>query len=165
MRAIDVIKMVIATSDASVIPLIEDMREHPLVQPTQAGGNHPLWVLGHLAVAEGSFYHMLTGEPHPLEHWRPLFDAGSEPVADETAYPSFEEVRNSYRELRERNLKLLDSFGDDGIAESPNAKPPTITPEYFSSVAQTFVTMAVHQSFHGGQVADSRRAAGRRPLE
>jgi hypothetical protein len=40
-----------------------------------------------------------------------LFDWGSEPIADVAAYPPFEEVLRTYRELRGRNLQLLDETG------------------------------------------------------
>ena len=41
-------------SDRLTMGLIADMRDEPLRQPGSAGGNHPLWVLGHLTFVEGN---------------------------------------------------------------------------------------------------------------
>jgi hypothetical protein len=164
LRAIDLIRLAIQTSDAMVMPLIDDMSKQSLVQPTDEGGNHALWVLGHLAVAEANLYRMLTGEPHPLEHWRTMFDAGSVPAPDETRYPSFDEVRAAFYQMRKKNLSILESTDDEKLGSRPVGPLPDVGSEYFASIGHAYVTMAIHQAFHGGQVADARRAAGRPPL-
>ena len=66
MKAIDLIRQALQICDRAVIGLAEDMRDSPLTQPTPRGGNHPLWVLGHITFVEGNLPHILTGEPHPL---------------------------------------------------------------------------------------------------
>jgi hypothetical protein len=160
----DVVEAAIRASDDTVLPLIDDMRDHVMVQPTSGGGNHVLWVLGHLACAEAHLYRMLTGEPHPLEHWRAIFDAGSTPVPDPSSYPPFSEVREAYRYWREKNLTILESAGNEGLSQRPAGPLPDVGREYFATVGHAFVANAIHQAFHGGQVADARRAAGRPPL-
>lgn len=164
LEAIKLIRLAIQTSDAWVMSLIDDMAERSLVQPTTDGGNHVLWVLGHLAVAEANLYRMLTGGPHLLEHWRSMFDAGSVPVADAKRYPPFDEVREAYREMHRKNLAILESTDEEMLDSRPIGPLPDVGSEYFASIGHAFVTMAIHQAFHGGQVADARRAAGRPPL-
>src|SRR5438045_5432397 len=102
MKAIDVIRSAMQTCERSTMQLIEDMRDAPLTQPTPCGGNHPLWVLGHITFIEGNVPHVLFGEPNPVERWAPLFAAGTEPRADASIYPSFEELLRTYRDLRAR---------------------------------------------------------------
>ena len=162
MKAIDAIRTAMKLNEQDT-QLIEDMHDAPLTQPTSAGGNHPLWVLGHLAVTEGSIPEILFGAQNPVEPWKPLFDAGSEPKADTDAYPPFDEVLSKYRVLRAETLKLLDEM-DDADLDKPTKNPPKGAEEFFRTVGQTLLLTALHQSFHSGQVADARRAAGRKPM-
>src|SRR3954464_719809 len=111
MKAIDVVRNALALADRATLALIEDMRDAPLTQPTPRGGNHPLWVLGHITFIEGNIPHVLFGEPNPVEHWAPLFAAGTEPTSDAGAYPAFEEVLRTYRDLRARNMQILEQLG------------------------------------------------------
>ena len=74
-----------------------------------------MWVLGHTTVVEGRLHKSLFGTPNPVEHWKPLFDAGSQPVDDPAAYPPFEEVLRKYRELRAKTLAYLDEISDEDL--------------------------------------------------
>lgn len=163
MKAIDLIHRGKQLSDEFTIKFLEDMHDAPMTQPTALGGNHPLWVAGHLAVSEGQIPAMLFGESNPVEHWKPLFDGGTQPTTDASDYPPYEEVLRTYRDLRERNLKLLDEIGDEGL-DRPTAAPMPGAENYFDTFGQVFLTMTMHQEFHCGQIADARRAAGRKPL-
>jgi hypothetical protein len=163
MKAIDVIRMTMELCDQATTSLIEDMRDAPLTQPTPRGGNHPLWVLGHITFIEAGVPAVLFGEPHPLEHWAPLFAAGTEPSPDADAYPPFDEVLRAYREARARNVQLLEEIGEAGL-ERPTKAPPKGLEEALSTTGRTFLLIALHQMSHRGQVADARRAAGRKPI-
>jgi hypothetical protein len=48
------------------------MKADPLVQPGPWGGNHAMWIAGHLTVIEGRLHKILRGTPNPVEHWKPL---------------------------------------------------------------------------------------------
>src|SRR2546430_14103293 len=116
MKAIDVIRTAMQTSDQSIMMLLEDLGDAPLTAPTPRGGNHPLWVLGHITFIEGNIPHVLFGEANPGAHWAPLFAPGTEPTADASAYPPVDEVLRTYRDLRARNLKPLDKICQAGLA-------------------------------------------------
>ena len=166
MKAIELIRWALQLSDEGLRRLVEDMREAPLTQPTSHGGNHPIWVLGHLALLEGALPSILMGEeggPNPVEHWRPLFGTGTEAKADAALYPSFDEVLTACRDLRARNLALLERIGESGLDKAPRAVPPGFE-EVMKTVGQTFLLMSLHEMVHYGQIADARRVAGRRPL-
>jgi uncharacterized damage-inducible protein DinB len=146
------------------IRLIEDMRTAPLVQPTPKGGNHPLWVLGHLTLAEGRIPQMLLGEENPADRWENVFNSGTQPTTDAGAYPPFDEVLAMYRKLRARSMELLEQFGDAGLEQAPKMVPPGME-DRLRTVADVFLIVgALHQSMHRGQVADARRVAGREPM-
>jgi uncharacterized damage-inducible protein DinB len=163
MKAIDVIRNAMQFSDQSTLQLIEDMRDAALMQPTPRGGNHPLWVLGHITLIEGNIPHVLFGEPNPVAKWAPLFAPGTEPQADAAAYPSFEEILRTYRDLRARNMKILEDLGEAGL-DRPTVAPPRGLENVLGTVGQAFMLVAMHQMSHRGQVADARRTAGRKPF-
>lgn len=163
MKAIDVIRLALQISDRATMPLIENMRDAPLTQPTSRGGNHPLWILGHLTINEGDVRYYLFGEENPVEHWRPLFGPGAEPRADASCYPAFDDVLAKYRELRAWNMALLEDIGDEGL-EQPCKTWPAGAEELFGTFGKVFLMAAIDQMNHRGQVADARRVAGRKPL-
>jgi uncharacterized damage-inducible protein DinB len=163
MKAIDLIRNALETSDRAVLQLVEDMKDAPTTQPTPRGGNHPLWVLGHITFVEGNLPRILFGEPNPVAHWAPLFAPGTEPRADAGAYPGFEEVLRTYRDLRARNLQALDRIGDDGL-DRPTRSPPPGMQQVMRTVGDTYLLIALHQMGHRGQVADARRTCGRAPI-
>jgi hypothetical protein len=163
MKAIDVIRTAMQVSDRAVVGFIEDMRDAPFTSPTPRGGNHPLWVLGHVTFVEGNLPHILFGEPNPVLHWAPLFAPGSEPTSDATAYPRFDEILRTYRDLHARNLQILDQIGDEGL-DRPTKAPPRGLEDVLRTAGETFLIIAMHHMSHRGQVADARRAIGRKPI-
>jgi hypothetical protein len=163
MKTIELIQTAMALCEKATLSLIEDMRDAPLTQPTPRGGNHPLWVLGHITFIEGSVPQTLFGEPNPVAHWAPLFAPGSEPKDDAAEYPSFDELLRTYRRLREQNLKLLDEIGETGL-DRPTKAPPKGLEETLRTFGQAFLVIAIHQMNHRGQVADARRVLGRKPV-
>ena len=163
MKAIDIIRWALQMSDEGTAQLVADIRDVPLTQPTSRGGNHPLWILGHLAYIEGSIPQVLFGEKNPVAHWAPLFAPGTRPRTDASAYPSFDEVLRTFRGLRARNLQRLVEIGDAGLDRAPKEVPPGFE-DAMRTIGQTFLLTALHQMVHYGQIADARRAAGRKPL-
>src|SRR3954471_21534246 len=123
MKAMEATRIALGFADQGV-GLLEAVKEAPLVQPGPFGGNHAMWIAGHLAVVEGRLHKMLFGTPNPVEHWKPLFDWGSEPQADRSAYPPFEEVLRTFRQLRAKTLALLDEIGDAGLDQPTKSQPP-----------------------------------------
>lgn len=163
MKAIDAIRKALEFSDRNTLNLIEDMRDAALTQPTPRGGNHPLWVLGHITFVEGNIPRVIFGEPNPVAKWAPLFAPGTEPTTDAAAYPPFEEVLRTYRDLRARNLRILEELGEAGL-DRPTKAPPRGLEHVLGTVGDTFLTIALHQMSHRGQVADARRAIGRKAI-
>jgi DinB family protein len=161
MKATDAIRMAFRFRDQGV-RAIEDMTHAPLMQPGPYGGNHPMWIIGHLAVTEGRLHKILLGEPNPVEHWKPLFDWGTKPTTEPSAYPPFDEVVQTYRRLRSKTLALLEEFGDDGLDRPTKAPPPGLEAA-FATVGQALMTIAMHQVFHDGQASVARQASGKPP--
>ena len=163
MNTIDLIRWAMQMTAGGTAAMVEDLREAPLTQPTSRGGNHPLWVMGHLAFIEGSIRQALLAQPNPVEHWAPLFASGTQPTTDASAYPPFDEVFEKYRELRAKNLELLDEVGEAGLDRKP-ADVPAGFEDVMQTFGQTLLLTTLHNMVHYGQIADARRATGRKPL-
>ncbi len=164
MNAIDFAKGAMGTSKNVVMALIMDMKDAPLTQPTPKGGNHPLWVLGHLVYSEANIVNdIMLGETNPLVKWKDIFGGGSEPVADLSKYPPFDELVAKFEEVRERTMTLLNGFTEADF-DKPSKNCPEDRDDFFGTVGKCFTVLALHPAMHFGQVSDARRAAGRSPL-
>lgn len=162
MNAIQFIRHGLETSAAVTLPLIDDMKDRPLAFPTPNGGNHPLWVLGHLAFIEGRLQQLMRETPNPLQHWAPLFDADTEPTGNPADYPSLEEVRAAFVARRAETLRFLETLTDADL-ERPTHCPPELQKNVGTLGKCLFIIIA-NDLTHRGQVADARRAAGRKKM-
>ena len=145
------------------MPLIEDLRDRPLAAPTAKGGNHALWVAGHITYTLAWLTdEMLKGKTNALASWKELFDTYTDPVEDADHYPPFDDVVERCREYHQACMELLESLTEDELDEKVDC------PEGFESFVGTkrlcFRTAANHWLFHFGQLADTRRSLGRKPL-
>jgi uncharacterized damage-inducible protein DinB len=102
----------------------------------------------------------LFGDQNPAAEWQQYFGENLQTVADADAYPTFAEVRQKYIQLREENLKLLESLSEADL-DKPTQAPPKGREREFATYGQSFLVLALHQTMHRGNVTDSRRAAGR----
>ena len=159
MQTKEAIKFALTVSDRAVLSVIDEMSGAATTFPTPNGGCHPLWVLGHLTLVEGMVPAVLFGDKNPAAEWQQYFGENSQPIADAKVYPSFTEVREKYIQLREQNLKLLESLSEADLDKSTKAPPKGLERE-FASYGQSFLVLALHQTMHRGNVTDARRAAG-----
>jgi hypothetical protein len=163
MKAIDLIRFAMTMANEGTLRLADELKDVPLKQPTSAGGNHPMWVLGHLAWVEGSLQNILVGAPNPVAHWEPMFGIGSQPTRNAADYPPYEEVVNTYRDLRAKNLGRLEEIGEAGLDQKPANIPPGFE-DFMATFGQTMLTLALHQAGHTGQLTVVKRAAGKKPM-
>lgn len=163
MNGIEVIRTALDQSQQWLMALVADVQEDPLTFPTPKGGNHPLWVMGHIAHSEASlFSEFVLGEANPLAKWDDLFGMGSEPVADASKYPALSEITAEFEKVRARTLEWLSSNSDADLSKPSRA--PEEYKDMFGTVGQCVVSAALHATFHAGQIADARRAMGKKPV-
>ena len=162
MNAVDAIRTALNFSDDNLAAL-EDMADAPLTRPSADGGNHPMWIAGHLAFTEGRLHQILNGGENPLADWRPLFDWGSAPTDDAADYPPYAEVLDAFRDLRAKTYALLDGL-DDTALDGPTKNPPPGMNGPFGTVGPVLLLVAGHQAMHCGQATVARRAAGKAPM-
>jgi uncharacterized damage-inducible protein DinB len=160
MQTKQAIQFALTVSNGAVLSVLDRMSDAATTFPTPNGGCHPLWVLGHLTIVEGMIPMVLYGEKNPVAEWQKYFGENSEATADAGAYPSFSAVREKYFELRERNLKLLESLSE-GDLDKPTKAPPQGREREFATFGQRFLVLALHQAMHRGHATDALRTAGR----
>lgn len=163
MQTKEAIKFALTVSNGAVLSEIDKMSDAATTFPTPNGGCHPLWVLGHLTLIEGMIPGVLFGEDNPVSGWQKYFGESTQPVDDAAAYPPLAEVREKYHELRERNLKLLESLSEEDL-DKPTKAPPKGREQEFSTFGRSFLVLALHQTMHRSHVTDAVRAAGRTVL-
>jgi len=161
MKAMDAVRIALKFSDMGMTHLGE-MKDSPLLRPGPWGGNHAMWIAGHLAVVEGRLHQMLQGTPNPVHHWKSLFDWGSEPVDDPAAYPPFEDVLQAFRRLREQTHAYLDEFGEEGLDRPTKCQPPGFVG--FETAGAAIQIIACHAIGHMGGLTVVRAAAGKERL-
>ena len=167
MQAIDLLRWALQSTEQGFLALVEDLRATPMTPSTPGGkrgdGNHAVWTLGHLCVIEGQVRHILRNEPNPVEHWKPLFAAGTTPSTDPASYPSFDKLLRTFQELRAHTLQMLDGLDAEALDRTPPNIPPGFE-EAMQTVGQTCLLLALHQMVHYGELADVRRVVGLAPL-
>ena len=161
MKALDAIRIVLEFSDMGMTHL-SGMKDAPLLRPGPWGGNHAMWIAGHLTVVEGRLHQMLHGTPNPVHHWKPLFDWGSEPTDDPADYPPFDEVMEKFKELRAQTHAFLDEVGEEGLDQPTKCQPPGFTG--FETAGKAIIIIAGHACGHLGGLNVVRAAAGKQRL-
>lgn len=164
MNTLDYIKRSIEVGSQITIGLLDDMQDAPLTQPTSKGGNHPLWILGHLAYSEANIVeHIIKGNENPLIEWKEIFGSSSEPTTNAEDYPSWDSVRGKYEVVHAETMKFLNTLSDDDL-ETPSKNCPPGREAFFGTIGGCCIVLAMHPVMHRGQIADARRMADRPPL-
>ena len=156
----DAIRFSLHIAEQAMFRSLEQIDDIPLTFPTDEGGCHPLWVLGHLTFVEGLAYQMLAGGENPAAEWAGLFAPETIPTGDAAKYPSLEKVRAKYRQLRQMNLQFLDSLSDADLDRTTSWQPKGVE-EHFATYGKALLTLALHQMAHRGHITDAIRSAGR----
>ncbi len=164
MSAVKYLRHGLETSRMMILKLIDDLKDAPLQMPTSNGGNPPLWILGHLTYAESNIIeHIIKGNENPLIKWKETFGAQREPSSHLDDYPSWSDVRAKFDEVRANTLAFVDSLSEGDLA-TLTKNPPSGRESMFGTVGACLSTVAMHTMMHYGQVADSRRMLGRKPV-
>ena len=160
MNTKDAIRFSLNLAEDAVLKSLATIDDAPLTFPTEKGGCHPLWVLGHLAFVEGLAYQILAGKENPAGEWAALFGQDSTATDDVAHYPPFDEVVARYMQLRRKNLLFLDSLSEIELDKRTSWQPKGVE-EHFATYGKALLTVALHQMAHRGQITDAIRSAGR----
>ena len=132
-----------------------------LRQPS-AGANHPLWIVGHLAVGDDQIRSALGGgQAHLPEKWVKMFGTGSTPTSQSDAYPPYDEVHRALTESRQRLLDWFEGMSDDDLRRPLPESWQGFAPTYGALIS----ALAAHEALHVGQLSVVRRSLGLKPVE
>lgn len=124
-----------------------------LAQP-RPSGNCANWILAHLIDVHNALMRILDEAPvweHDRLTRKTLFD----PIEGDDQAFDWQTMRERFAESRERCLAATSKLSADGLAQpmtGPFGEPTTL--------AGLLGTLAVHQTYHAGQLAVARRVAG-----
>lgn len=159
MDSIQLIRRNLELSETIVLARIEEMRDFSLVPPTESGGCHTLWVLGHLAYIESMVVcRFMLGQSNPLAEWEEVFD-GSDVSPDEADFPSFDVALAMCRDARAQTVALMRPL-DEADLDVPSRSAPEGAEELFRTTRDCLQYCSDHWYMHRGHLADARRSAG-----
>ena len=104
----------------------------------------------------------ILGKENRFPELAAQFDANTTPTTNADDYPPMSELMEKFAIIRAATLAHLDTLSDDDLDAKTNA--PEEYAQFFGTVGACYAAIANHLSFHGGQVADARRALGRPAL-
>ena len=123
--------------------------------------NHPLWVVGHLGLADNMFVKRLDADAGDDKDWDEVFWFGSEIYSDSEKYPETDEVLSYCHERRAKLMAAVDAATDDFLLS------PTPDEGMFAdapNMAQMLLFIAYHEGIHTGQFTIAHRALGNEPM-
>ena len=124
-----------------------------LVQP-KPSGNCANWVLAHVIVVHNALMRLL-GESRVWEHPRLTREALFEPIEREDQAFDWDAMRAAFAGSADRCLAALSRLTPEALARpmtGPFGDPTTM--------AGLLSTLAMHQTYHAGQLGAARRVAG-----
>jgi hypothetical protein len=141
----------------STLGLIEEIPEDKLCTQVWEGGNHPKWVLGHLAWTDDYFMTTIGKLPSRLpDGWWDRFQMGSKPSANAADYPSLSELQDVLSETREALISWLGGLSAQQAAVDLGEELKTFSP----TIGDLAASMAWHEGLHAGQISAVRRSLG-----
>ena len=166
MKATELLASQLGTSKAMLAGMLEDLADAPLTAPTASGGNHPLWVAGHVVYSEANLTGpLMFGTPNPLAEWKDLYGRGSEPSYEASDYAqTIPELLAKWDEVRAESLTKLNGLSDEDLSRDVAQCPPG-REGFFGTFGKAFSAVVMHPFMHRGQLADARRSLGRSPLQ
>ena len=164
MQSKETLRHAIESSVQMTLPLLEDLRDAPLAFPTAHGGNHAMWIAGHMAHSAGHLlWQMMRGEANPLSEWNELFGGRTQPHDDAEKYPAYDDVLAKFQQIHDDVLTLLESMSEDQLDQTSHSAPEGFE-AFFGTYRRCFLTLSLHLANHRGQLAVCRTALGRTPL-
>lgn len=126
-------------------PLAVDLADAALTSPTSTPGNHPLWIMGHLVFSSSGLLSMISGGENPYQHWKDLFEGGTQPLQHQDSYPAYSEILNAYDATHRAALLLLAEMSDQQLGDRPTAVWDAVRDNpHFQSNGQLFLFIAMH---------------------
>lgn len=137
---------------------LSDIPEHLLCDQSKGFMNHPLWQIGHVALARVGAAREIGATCEFPEAWAKVFGRGSQPVADASVYPKRAELLAKYKEA----VGAFHELAPKATPEQLNAAHSVAALQGVFSTVGDLVSgiTCMHDSLHLGQLTAWRRAMG-----
>lgn len=154
MNARDLLVQQFGAAYAVIARNVDGLTRADSLAPAAGGGNTANWILGHIANVQNAVMQIIGAPPvwesEQLERAR--YDHPIREAADAIDWDKLVELFNASRDAC---LAALGSLTDEALAEKVPAPFGGETTR-----AGLLGTLAVHQSYHAGQLGMARRASG-----
>ncbi len=144
--------------------LLADIEESRWFESPAPDVQHTAWQVGHLAASQAVLIHnrcfnIPLAEAVP-ESFTKQFGRGSKPVADPTAYPSIPEIRRMFDGIQADCLARISQMTASDLELPAYGDPHPM----FARRGEAVGMAAMHEAFHAGQIALTRRLFGKAAL-
>ena len=145
----------------TTLGLLEGVPQDKLTHQPCVGGNHALWIVGHLGYTDLMFLTRVGNKSiESSEGWIKLFGMGSVPKPDASAYPALGKLKEALADNRETLLAWFASMSAEELA-----KPLSDDFKSFASNHGMLMTsLAFHEGLHAGQLTVVRKSLGIAPM-
>ena len=138
--------------------LLADIPDEQICRQVHGIVNHAIWQIGHITVTADFVGSLMGLAPSLPQDWLPLFQVGSRPIADPSAYPPASDLLEAFEAV---HVRLVDALrtADPAAFEKPvpNEKLRSIFPTIGDIVVSALTS---HIALHLGQLGAWRRAIG-----
>ena len=140
-----------------------DLDESAMGTAPFEGGNPPVWILGHLAVATDYAGRILGLEPTCPPAWHKQFGPGSKPSELKAPLPSKIELLSAIENGYRRVVEATASASSEALNKSHSIEILKQTNLKTNGDVLAHL-MSTHQAFHVAQLSACRRKAGKAPI-
>lgn len=145
------------------LKLIADLKGDDWHKQPGPGLAHPLFLCGHLAVAENLLVHVRCLKSSVLDESFAAHFAIGGPVksTSEHTYPSTESVLEIMHDVHRKTLAAIRGMSDALLAEPAYAADGRSPHPHYRDKRGAVAHCSRHEAFHAGQIAMIRRLLGR----
>jgi uncharacterized damage-inducible protein DinB len=145
--------VIFTVNDGLITRALDGMSEDELWQRPSERGNPMFWLLGHIVHTRGGLLRMIGDDFRT--GWGDAFHRGAA-LRPRAQYPSFAEIESVRAQVRERLLPRLAAMTEAELAREGVGVPLPAA----KTVAERIGFLAMHDSYHVGQLAILRKMLG-----
>jgi hypothetical protein len=136
---------------------LNSISDETLKQEITPGGNHGIWILGHLIASEDDLAEYIGNGEIMFPEYKEIFRKGGKILTAES-YPSATQLRGDWRKVLEKNEKLYASLTDEELSSPHNrVLDDNIENDFFKTRERCISFWHFHQVHHAGQLALLKR--------
>jgi len=140
--------------------LAADLDDANLGKPAFPGGNPPVWILGHLAVATDYAGKLLGLRPQCPREWHVQFAPGTKSADVAAPYPSKGDLLGAIEAGHRRVSEAVPTASSEAMSQAHAVE--LLKPTVLKTVGDVLAhLMTTHESFHISQLSACRRSCGK----